>query len=736
MRPSDPGMGKELSMTPFQEWGEEVEDDAIYNITLWRSKSDTPGHEGSIAMDTAESPSSPGCDFIQYRTCKLRTLKAGTLPRLVQNLIAVYGGHDQVYIHSFLATYHTFADTSTVLQLLLESAWPVAEGAQWYPQSSEQDAAEAQNLGCSGAIVYVLRTWLESHPEDFREPPHYCSLRMAQAYLKKASRGTEGDEGDSQTERVLQQFQKEEEEEAEAERDMGLPHHFTFLTLGEETDGLTEAPDLLSFSAEDVAEQLTLMDAVLFQKVVPFHCLGCIWSQRDKDKQLAPTVRATVAQFNSVAGCVTASVLADVQLKGQQRAKVLEKWICIAQKCRLLRNFSSLRAILSALQSNPIYRLKRTWAAVNRDTMSIFHKLSSIFSDENNHMCSREILVQEEDCQVASGQTSCREDSKRLHRLSSYDQPAKSFPATVPYLGTFLTDLVMLDTALPDHLENGLINFEKRRKEFETLSMIQRLQLSCQQYSLSPRSLVLASFHHHRQLTEDQSYSMSRSIEAPADSCPNSPRIRRRLPKRFSSLLLGSETLWPRANGDRGNLSPSGSCSSCDADESPGYALPSPDGGPGLKDLPLACSAATLPLDDSSLIAAGSGSQPKQLPSPGVSLPIYNRQIADLCIVRVSIENDTCNLYRSILLTSQDKAPAVILRALRKHNLEQSRAEDFQLVQLLTGSKELVIPDSANVYYAMCTTGNFDFLLRRKEGANPRSSCSPLLPLTPDGPSP
>lgn len=43
-----------------------------------------------------------------------------------------------------------------------------------------------------------------------------------------------------------------------------------------------------------------------------------------------------------------------------------KRHLFLLQDCRQLKNFSSLRAILSALQSNAVYRLRKTWAAVNR----------------------------------------------------------------------------------------------------------------------------------------------------------------------------------------------------------------------------------------------------------------------------------------------------------------------------------------------------------------------------------
>ena len=155
--------------------------------------------------------------------------------------------------------------------------------------------------------------------------------------------------------------------------------------------------NFMDFPVREVAEQLTRLDSVsftnkyiksplgshcgvfihvvspchrifsqeLFVRVVPFHCLGCVWSQRDKkeNRNLAPTVRATISQFNAVTNRVITSLLCpsspspstsspisspsssstflypstapnsprSAHTSPAHRARVIERWISIAQ---------------------------------------------------------------------------------------------------------------------------------------------------------------------------------------------------------------------------------------------------------------------------------------------------------------------------------------------------------------------------------------------------------------------
>ncbi|ERE73612.1 ral guanine nucleotide dissociation stimulator-like 1-like protein [Cricetulus griseus] len=663
----------QAKMSSIQDWGEEVEEGAVYHVTLKRVQIQQAANKGARWLGVEGDQLPPGHTVSQYETCKIRTIKAGTLEKLVENLLTAFGDNDFTYISIFLSTYRGFASTKEVLELLLDRY-----GNLTGPNCEEDGSPSSleSKTVIRNAIASILRAWLDQCAEDFREPPHFPCLQKLLEYLKRMMPGSDPER---RAQNLLEQFQKQE-----VDSDNGLLNTSSFSLEEEEELECGASAEFTSFSEDLVAEQLTYMDAQLFKKVVPHHCLGCIWSQRDKkeNKHLAPTIRATISQFNALTKCVVSTILGSKELKTQQRAKIIEKWINIAHECRILKNFSSLRAIVSALQSNSIYRLKKAWAAVPKDRMLMFEELSDIFSDHNNHLTSRELLMKEGTSKFANLDSSVKENQKRTQRRLQLQKDMGVMQGTVPYLGTFLTDLTMLDTALQDFIEGGLINFEKRRREFEVIAQIKLLQSACNSYCMTPDQKFIQWFQRQQLLTEEESYALSCEIEAAADANTTSPKPRKSMVKRLSLLFLGSDIITgstptkeqPKstASGSSGESMDSVSVSSCESNHSEA--------------------------EEGSITPMDTPDEPQKK------------------------------------LTSQDKTPAVIQRAMLKHNLDSDPAEEYELVQVISEDKELVIPDSANVFYAMNSQVNFDFILRKKnsveEQVKLRSRTSLTLPRT------
>ncbi|KAG5276322.1 hypothetical protein AALO_G00130600 [Alosa alosa] len=717
-------------MSSVQDWGEEVEEGAIYNVTLKRVQIQQAANKGARWLGAEGDRLPPGHTVSQLETCKIRSIRAGTLERLVETLLTAFGDNDLTYTSIFLSTYRAFASTQAVLQLLLDRYGSVEDREG---ESSPSSPCETRGA-VRNALASILRAWLDQCPEDFQEPPDYPCLQRVLAFLQRALPSSEPLR---RAQSLLEQLRSQAS--LETDTDGGFHGNSSFC-LGEDLDVEIELQeDFLSFETDLVAEQLTYMDALLFKKVVPHHCLGSIWSQRDKkqNKHSAPTIRATIAQFNAVTACVVSTVLRRRQVRPHARARCIQHWIDIAQECRIRKNFSSLRAIVSALQSNPIYRLKRTWACVHKDRMQIFEELSEIFSDHNNYLTSRELLMKEGTSKFASLDSCAKEHQKRSQKRLQLQKEMGDMQGTIPYLGTFLTDLTMLDTALPDFVEGGLINFEKRRREFEVIAQIKLLQSACNSYCLNSNRTFLHWFSSQPQLTEEESYGLSCEIEGLGDSSPTSPKPRKSMVKRLSLLFLGTDTTTsnspvretPRSppTGSSGESMDSVSVSSSDSSPSDSEGMtPTHSSDTQLKKLSESSSSLGAPLHSPALGLPHPLSPTSPLP------PAYNTQAQDACIIRVSLEQGNGNLYKSIMLTSQDKTPAVISRAMAKHNLEEEQADDYELVQVISEERELVIPDNANVFYAMNTSVNFDFLLRLRGSAGRavqlRSRCSSTLP--------
>uniref|UniRef100_A0A8C7KFV2 Ral guanine nucleotide dissociation stimulator n=1 Tax=Oncorhynchus kisutch TaxID=8019 RepID=A0A8C7KFV2_ONCKI len=755
-----------------QEIGEEVEEGAVFTITLRKVQLHQSASKGQrwLGVETDSALS-------LYETCKVRTIKAGTLERLVEYMVSAFRGKDSTYVTIFLCTYRSFATTQQVLGLLLNRY------------------RDCRNVSS------ILGAWLDQYSEDFWSPPQYSCLHHLMSYLHQHFPGSDLER---RALNLLALFHRRHRCEPDLNGEsqdrvklvcvseisgmMGMLMQsdyylscvfFTVEQVGcpfatqEESVFEDELPalNLLSFDPIMVAEQFTLMDADLFKKVVPYHCLGGIWSQRDKKgkEHLAPTIRATVAQFNSVTNCVITTCLSNPCLKPTQRARLVERWIEVARECRILKNFSSLRAILSALQCNSLHRLKKTWDEVSRENFRTFRELSEIFSDDNNYSLSRELLVKEGTSKFATLEM----NPKRAQRRHQQQRDLGVMQGTIPYLGTFLTDLVMMDTAMKDFTESGLINFEKRRKEFEVIAQIKLLQLASNNYSFTQDSLFRDWFSEVERLSETESYTLSCEIEPLSESASNTLRAKKNggIMKRWSDRQLTEASCSSAGSshsksfdqshfrlyqgggvdsGDTLSVTSAGSSGSDLEDVNSSFLSDSPDA----QERKFWESTSLSSLDTSGMgsgsgsSSASSSSVSSSTPLPGashshkrsvsavscystLSLPRYNQQVDDCCIIRVSLEVDNGNMYKSILVTSQDKTPAVIRKAMVKHNLEREKAEDYELMQKISEEKELRIPDNANVFYAMNSTANYNFVLKKRTSSKTgraKSVASSTLP--------
>lgn len=217
---------------------------------------------------------------------------------------------------------------------------------------------------------------------------------------------------------------------------------------------------VLDFDSRYVAQQLTAIDLDNFLSLRPYALLE--GTKTDK------RIQSMIKNFNLLSRHVVVTIL-----KSHNPHIVTSHWIAIAMNLRKIKNFNSLKAIIAGLTNESIYRLKQViWNKVDRTSMANFKLMASIVDDVNNQTVLRQTQL------IVEGTA----------KMSIEDD---SF-GTIPYLGTFLTDLNMIDARYQSYVPSPkdetsklkLINFEKCAKQFEILTQLQLLQKN-----------VLASLH-------------------------------------------------------------------------------------------------------------------------------------------------------------------------------------------------------------------------------------------------
>lgn len=233
-----------------------------------------------------------------------------------------------------------------------------------------------------------------------------------------------------------------------------------------------------SLSAMELAEQITLLDHIVFRSIPYEEFLGQGWMKLDKNER-TPYIMKTSQHFNEMSNLVASQIMnyADIS----SRANAIEKWVAVADICRCLHNYNGVLEITSALNRSAIYRLKKTWAKVSKQTKALMDKLQKTVSSEGRFKNLRETLK------------NCN-------------------PPAVPYLGMYLTDLAFIEEGTPNFTEEGLVNFSKMRMISHIIREIRQFQQTAYRIDQQPK-VIQYLLDKALVIDEDTLYDLSLKIE-------------------------------------------------------------------------------------------------------------------------------------------------------------------------------------------------------------------------------
>ncbi|KAF7727197.1 hypothetical protein EC973_007895 [Apophysomyces ossiformis] len=182
-------------------------------------------------------------------------------------------------------------------------------------------------------------------------------------------------------------------------------------------------PTVMQFQAHLIAYQITLIEASIFN-AIPSHAL-----LEHSAKHPHPRIVASTDFFNYVTRFIEHSIL--LPQDASARAQHVHYWIKVAARCFDLNNYQTLKAIVSALGTPPVQRLRRTWAYIPKKSLTKLDSLNELMSEADNYGRYREHMGMVS-TSVVNGK------SVMMLRAEHYNKP------TVPFLGTFIHDITYL----------------------------------------------------------------------------------------------------------------------------------------------------------------------------------------------------------------------------------------------------------------------------------------------------
>ncbi|XP_064222186.1 ras-specific guanine nucleotide-releasing factor 1 isoform X2 [Aotus nancymaae] len=298
------------------------------------------------------------------------------------------------------------------------------------PDQRNGDKEFVIRRAATNRVLNVLRHWVSKHSQDFEtndelkckvigfleevmhDPELLTQERKAAANIIRTL--TQEDPGDNQ---------------------------ITLEEITQMAEGVKAEP-FENHSALEIAEQLTLLDHLVFKKIPYEEFFGQGWMKVEKNER-TPYIMKTTKHFNDISNLIASEIIRNEDINA--RASAIEKWVAVADICRCLHNYNAVLEITSSMNRSAIFRLKKTWLKVSKQTKALIDKLQKLVSSEGRFKNLREAL---KNCD----------------------------PPCVPYLGMYLTDLAFIEEGTPNYTEDGLVNFSKMRMISHIIREIRQFQ--------------------------------------------------------------------------------------------------------------------------------------------------------------------------------------------------------------------------------------------------------------------
>jgi len=157
--------------------------------------------------------------------------------------------------------------------------------------------------------------------------------------------------------------------------------------------GVPNKLTFLSITAQQVAQQLTLVEQLYFQSVSMEEFYGKAW---DYGEERAPNLSSLLERFGEMCYWVSTEIVLatgpDGQPSAKHRAQIISRFIHTMNELIYANNFNSLMQIYTGLNLPVVTRLQNTWSHVPKDDRDIMNNVADLMDHHNNYINYRQTL--------------------------------------------------------------------------------------------------------------------------------------------------------------------------------------------------------------------------------------------------------------------------------------------------------------------------------------------------------